>query len=793
MANKFGKRGVKIGLGVFGFMLVLMFVLWNRCGISGCPDVDRLKGYMPDEASTIVDQDGKEVAKLFVTRRVFVGLDSVPKHVPDAFVAMEDKRFYQHGGVDWRRVGGAAYKNIKELGIAEGSSTITMQLARNVFPENLPANQKTLWRKMGEAKVATSIEDKFTKKEIIELYLNQIYFGNGAYGIEAAAQEYFGKSATKLTLAEAATLAALPRAPSRLNPRSNRELALKGRSIVLARMRAQGLITPAQADEAESAKLRLRQGRLKSHERAPYFVEAVRRELEEQLGDAVYTEGYTIHTTLDLPTQLVLEEELRKQLSAIESGAFGTFRHRSYASVQKDSTRDEEGTTYLQGAGVFMDPRTGDVRALVGGRDFEDSQFNRATQSLRQPGSAFKPFVYAAAVSAGYPPSHQLMDRPIRLVLDRRNVWEPKNYDGTYAGTLTMRDALTHSKNIPTVRLAMDVGIERVVDMAHQMGLEGRIPSVPSVVLGAAEVTPIALTSAFATLATLGTHPKPRLITRVVDREGTVVWGQDATTRSVLDPSVAFIVTSMLKDVVDRGTATAVRGVGFTGVAAGKTGTTNDAADVWFVGYTPRMVGTIWLGFDRRQTVLRGATGGELAAPIWGRVMKRVAERTGDWLMPAGVELRQVDAHGNVLADNCPTLAGTRPEYFLTGSAPISSCYANPAYTYSDTFGYPTGYPTDTLESTDSWWQRLKARLARGDTLTTIADPTAEVTPVDTVRRDTLLGRAIRDSIVRNRIPTRPNLDSIRKPPPDTIRRTPPDTIRRDTLRSPFDTLRVSN
>lgn len=777
------KRGVQIGLGAAGLLVAVVVLLWFRCGWRGCPDVDLLKGYMPDEASVILDQDGQELGKLFLTRRVIVPLDSLPEHVPNAFVAMEDKRYWKHNGVDWRRVFGAAWKNVKELGIEEGSSTITMQLARNLFPEKLPANQRTLWRKIGEARVATLIEDKFSKEEILELYVNQIYFGNGAYGIEAAAQEYYGKPASKLSLAEAATLAAVPRAPSRLNPRSNLEESLVGRKVVLERMADQELITAQEAAEAAEQKLRLWQARMKTHERAPYFVEAVRRILEEQLGDAIYSEGYTIHTTLDIAMQKTVEEELTRQLTGIESGVYGRYRHTTYAVAKRDTVSNEEGTPYLQAAAVFMDSRTGDVRALVGGRDYDDSQYNRATQAMRQPGSAFKPFVYAAAVAGGYPPSHRLMDRPFRLVLDRRTTWEPKNYDGGYSGVLTMRDALTYSKNIPTVRLAMDVGIDRVVQMAHQIGLEGRIPSVPSVVLGAAEVTPLSMTSAFSTFSTLGTNAKPRLITRVEDRDGTVVWSQEPNTARALDGAVAYIVTSMLKDVVDRGTGTGVRAAGFSGVAAGKTGTTNDAADVWFVGFTPRMVGTIWMGFDRRKTVLRGATGGELAAPVWGRVMRRAGERTGDWLMPHGVEMRLVDAMGNVYGDNCPIQIGTHHEYFMTGTAPLASCYANPMYTYTDSLGYPV----DSLAYDDGWWRRLRRRLFGSDTIVP-SQPTAEIT--DSVRRPSeprILGTPV----------SRPAIDTLRgrlrdsiRAVPDTTRRVRPDTIRPDTTRPPPDTTR---
>jgi penicillin-binding protein 1A len=728
---------------------------------------------MPDKASVVLDHTGQEIGKLFLTRRVIVRLDSLPKHVPDAFIAMEDKRFWKHNGVDWTRVFGAAYRTIRELGITEGSSTITMQLARNVFPEHLPANQRTLWRKIGEARVARSIEKKYTKQQILELYLNQIYFGHGAYGIEGAAEEYFGKPASKLSLSEAATLAALPRAPSKLNPRSNRELALKGRGIVLARMEEQGMISAQEAEEAGKARLRLRRGVLKSNESAPYFVDAIRRQLEEQLGDVIYSDGYTIETTLDLPTQRIAEEELRKQMTAIESGAYGTFRHTSYAYAMRDTTETPEGTPYLQAAVVFMDPQTGDVRALIGGRDYLDSQFNRATQAQRQVGSAFKPFVYTAAVAAGYPPTYRLIDQPIRLAMDRRRYWEPKNYDGRYLGGVTMRQALAGSRNVPTVRLAMEVGVDQVVSMAHQAGLRGNIPSVPSVVLGTAEATPLDLTTAFATFATLGSHPEPRLVMRVLDSQGQVVWAQEPSSTTSLDPAVSFIVTSMLKDVVDRGTGTGVRAAGFRGVAAGKTGTTNDAADIWFVGFTPRIVGTIWLGFDKRSTVVRGASGGELAAPIWGRIMARLNESNVDWAMPGGVEIRNVDDMGNVYAENCPLLGPTHEEYFLSGTAPVATCYADPGYMYYDSLGYPV----DTLMMHDEWWQRLRRRLLGRDTIKT--------EPVDTM--PTLLGDTLQRDTARPRPDTvRPWItDTTRKPPRDTLRKPPRDTLLGDTLRKP--------
>jgi penicillin-binding protein 1A len=722
----------RVALGVSaGVLLAVMLLLYQRCGIAGCPDVDRLNGYMPDEASSIVDYQGEEIGKLFLTRRTIVPLDTLPKHVPAAFVAMEDRRFYDHNGVDWRRVFGAAYKNVKNLGIQEGSSTITMQLARNVFPDKLPAHKKTMFRKIAEARVARSIEKKFSKDEILELYLNQIYFGQGAWGIEAAAQEYYGKSAAKLTLPEAATLAALPRAPSRLNPRTNRDLALEGRKVVLERMVEQQMITQAEADEAAQAKLRLRQGKLKTNDPAPYFVEAVRNILEAELGDAIYSEGYTIHTTLDTRMQRVLEEELNKQLRAIESGAFGRFRHSSYAVARADTTDSERGTKYLQAAAIFMDPKTGDIRALIGGRNYEDSEFNRALQAQRQPGSAFKPFVYATAFDQGYAPTHRLMDRPLRLVLDRRNVWEPKNYDGTFSDVMTMRDALAQSRNVPTVRLATEVGISRVVETAKRMGLGGRIPQVPSVVLGSAEVTPIDMTAAYAAFANLGDRPDPRFVTRVVDRNNRVVWSSEPRRERVIEPTSAFLTTSLMQDVVDRGTATAVRAVGYPDPAAGKTGTTNDAADIWFIGFTPNMVGTIWMGFDQRQTIVPRASGGELAAPVWGRVMRRMNIRSNGWAPPPGIEMRMVDQFGNMLADNCPTTGATRQEYFREGSAPVAPCYTGMDYTYMDTSMYSDSVIRATRQDEERWWARLRGRIFGRSEPAPIEMPQTQQTPTE--------------------------------------------------------------
>jgi 1A family penicillin-binding protein len=724
---------------------VVLLVAYQTCGFEGCPEVEQVAGFVPEEASVVLDRNGEEVDKLFRVHRMVVGLDSLPEYVPQAFVATEDRNFYDHSGVDLPRVVGAMVENIRRGGIAEGFSTITMQVARNVFPERLPMQERTLNRKVAEIRVARQIESRYSKQEILELYMNQIYFGSGAWGIEAAAQEYFGKPSTELTLAEAALIAGLPQAPSRLNPRENMEGALERRATVLRRMESGGYIDAEQAAAARETEPELARSRMGAPTRAAYFVEHVRRIVEDRLGDVLYTGGYQIHTTLDAEAQAATERAMSQQLEAIEAGRYGGFRHRSYAAVMGDTARAVNGarTPYLQGAAVVMDVRSGDVLALVGGRDFEDSRFNRATQAKRQPGSAFKPFVYAAAIQAGHPPSMVLQDAPYRLVQDGR-VWEPRNYDGSYAGDITMRTALVRSQNIATVRLAEQVGLDRVISTARSLGITSDIPRYPSVAIGAAEVTLLEMVRAYATLAALGERPEPRFVTHVTDRNGRVVWQVAPRTSFGVSPEVAFITIDLMRDVISRGTGAPVRAAGFGLPAAGKTGTTNESADVWFVGSTPQITAGIWIGLDQRQQIMPRATGGRLAAPVWGRMMASIATEGSSWTPPSGIERRQVDSFGNVLAADCPTYGETREEYFLRGTVFAGACPGlGTAYDtlYQDTFGYEG----------DGWWQRLRERVLRQDEMEALPDP------------DTLP-----DTIIM-----RPPPDS---PQPGTPPDTPPDT-----------------
>lgn len=627
--------------------------LWERCGLRGCPSVERLDRFVPENASVVVDRHGGELARLYAIKREIVPLDSLPAYVPRAFLSIEDRRFRDHGGIDWRRALGAAWRNLRSLGIQEGFSTITMQLARNAFPDRLPYRERTVTRKLAEMRVATLIEERYTKDQILELYLNHVYFGSGAWGIAAAAHEYFRKPASSLTLAEAALLAGMVAAPNELNPRTRPVLAFQRRWVVLHAMWLQGLITASEANEASASPLITAAG-TRASGLALYFVEEVRHFMESEIGEALYTGGYTIHTTVDAAVQGVAEAELRDQLAAIEEGRFGRYEHPVYApgtggAQGKPASRSgaDAGTGYLQGAVVVLEATTGDVLAMVGGRDFLDSRFNRAVRARRQAASTFKPFIYAAALVNGYSPSARLDNTPIRRDMGGGRIWAPRNPGNRYADSISLRDALVFSSNVATIRLAEEVGLDRVATMATAVGLQGPFPLVPALALGAAEVTLIELVAAYAAFATLGRRPEPRIVMRVVDADGRVVWRREPQVREVLDPSVAFQVTDILRDVVERGTGSGVRAAGFRGPAAGKTGTSNNAADYWFIGFTPSRVAGVWIGLDLPHPIVAGTPADPIAPALWGNIMRRtVPASEAPWMPPPLTEARRVNDGG---------------------------------------------------------------------------------------------------------------------------------------------------
>ncbi|MGI8844445.1 MAG: penicillin-binding protein 1A [Gemmatimonadaceae bacterium] len=656
------------------------------CREWACPSVAVLEDFSPRQTSKLFAIDGRFIAEVGLERRTLIKLGDVPKSLRDAFVITEDKRFYDHAGIDWYRIVGAAVYNVRAGSWAQGFSTITMQLARNVFPERI-SRDKTLTRKIKEGKVSRDIEARYSKDKILELYLNQIYLGNGAHGVETAAQRYFGKSARDLNLSEAALLAALPKAPTRYDPRRFPDRAIQRRNTIIELMRREGAISDEDARLAKAYPLRLAR-REQSGEFAPYFVEWVRKHLDDQFGARLYNDGLRVFTTLDIDMQSAAERSIEAQLRAIEAGKYGRFTHVSYETyTAREALGDESGgnSPYLQAAFIALDARTGAVRALVGGRDFGDSKFNRATQALRQPGSTFKPIVYSDAVRNGMSAAYMLNDAPIAIPLPEGGEYSPQNYDANFEGPIPMRRALYLSRNVPAVRMGRELGEGSVIDMARRFGLTTPIPPFPSIFLGAADVYPLELVAAYTTFATLGVRSQPYAILRVENANGEVLWQANPSRTSVLAPQEAWLMVDMLQDVVRRGTAYgAVWGQGFRVPAGGKTGTTNDGTDVWFVGFTPDLVAGVWMGFDEPKKIKANAQGGQLAAPAWTSFMTEVYQRRATpqaWARPEEIVAVEIDRSTGLLRNPfCPTdVVGY--EYFIDGTQPMRECDVHSPFT----------------------------------------------------------------------------------------------------------------
>jgi penicillin-binding protein 1A len=554
---------------------------------SPCIDLSPLRDFRPDEGSVILDRNGNEVAMLYLAHRRMIALEQMPEHLRQAFIAVEDQRFHRHTGVDYRRVFGAIAANVAERRVSEGFSTITMQLARNVFPEQLPYRQRTIKRKLTEVRVARDVENAFSKDDILGFYLNTIYLGAGAHGVEAAARAYFGKAAAELTIAESALLAGLPQAPSRYDPYRNMDAAMRRRAIVLGLMHSTGAIDAGQLEKARGEPITLAFENLETARAAisgaaPYFVEEVRRDLERRFGRELYRGGLRIHTTLDLSVQQAAETSLETMLRRVEASEFGAYRAAVRDTLRDPGNGDGPAPAYIQGAVVVMEAATGDVLAMVGGRDFRESRFNRATQALRQPGSSFKPFVYVAAIEAGASPADMVSDGPVAVPDGTGRMWEPKNFseDSTGTGWMDVRTALVRSRNRAAVRVSQVAGVDSVIGAARRMGIATQIPEYPSVVLGSIDVRVLEMIAAYTPLAREdGYHTTPRMVPRVEDRDGRLLMTRAPQPEPAIDPETAYLVRNMLRGVVEGGTGTAVRTSGYRGPAAGKTGTTNNSTD----------------------------------------------------------------------------------------------------------------------------------------------------------------------------------------------------------------------
>ena len=612
------------------------------------------------QASLVFANDGSLVGEIGREMRTSVSIRALPKYVGQAFVAVEDQRFYQHNGVDLIGIAGAIKDDI--MGDRRGASTITQQLVGNMHPDAIDRNDKSIGRKLREQQAAREMEKHYNKEQILEGYLNDISFGHGYYGIESAAQHYFGKSASKLTLAEAATLAAMPKGPAIYDPVLHPDRARERRNTVLALMAQQHYITQGDASSAQASPV-ITAPNWGMPAPAGYFIDVVRVQAT-RAGIPVMSGGYRIYTSLDPLLQTAATDALRDEAAEIE--AKPGYRHPTIAS----------GNDYLQGAVVALDPATGDVRALVGGRDYSRSSYDRAVDGMRQPGSSFKPIVYATAVADSLPPTTMLADTAIAILLPNGRYYRPDDSDHRYLGEITMREAFAKSRNIVAVELGQRLGMDSVIATARRMGITSAIAPVPSSAIGASTVQPLNLISAYTTFANLGTPVTPRFIYRVEDASGKVLMSQPVHALApALDPRVTFVTRDMMRDVVDRGTATIVRKYIPPSVpVAGKTGTTNDNTDAWFIGLTPGLVAGVWMGFDRPTPMGSGAAGGSFAAPVWGRMVARYLTargvRTNEWPPPIGVISAELDRATGQMATALTPPAQRYTEYFVEGTEP---------------------------------------------------------------------------------------------------------------------------
>jgi penicillin-binding protein 1A len=628
------------------------------------------------QASLVLARDGSLIGEIGKEIRINVQIGSLPKYLPHAFVAVEDHRFYQHDGVDVVGIAGALKDNI--FGERRGASTITQQLVGNMHPTLIDRTDRSLGRKLAEQSAAREMEKHYTKDQILEAYLNQIGFGHGWFGVEMAARHYFGKSAAKLSLSEAASLAAMPKGPALYDPLKYPDRVRQRRNVVLSLMADQGYITRAQATATQAAPL-VTFPNAGYSAYSPWFVDVVRVQAT-RAGIPVAQGGYRIYTSLDPVLQNAATSALAEETAALESQP--DYAHPKYTpGSTPGGSKSGRLTGYLQGMVVALDPTSGDVRALVGGRDYNDSQFDRAVDGMRQPGSSFKPIVYALAIADSISPNTIFQDTALAITLPNGTVYSPENSDGQFLGPLTLREALAKSRNGVSVQLGQRLGIDSIANLAHRMGLSSRIAPYPSSAIGASVVQPLDLVAVYTTFANLGTPVEPRFIYRVEDRNRKIVLSREVKALApALDPRVTYVVRDMMRDVVERGTAASIRRYLPESIpVAGKTGTTNDNSDVWFIGLTPDLVAGVWLGFDKPTSITAGAAGGSLAAPVWGKMLARyyaakpeilTSRAAQQWTPPIGVIFGDVDrATGELATEQTPT-DRRYTEYFVEGTEP---------------------------------------------------------------------------------------------------------------------------
>jgi 1A family penicillin-binding protein len=685
---------------------------WTSCGWRGCPSADALRAWRPTVGGAVLAADGKSIGTLSTLRRNAVRLKDVSPLTRQAVVAVEDRRFRSHHGVDWRGVVRAMWVNTRALGVREGASTISMQVARLIFLGGGGA-EESYSRKLLEARYAYLLESALTKDQILEHYLNTVYLGDGAFGVDAASRSYFGHAAAEATVSEAALLAGLAQAPSLYSPRAHPERARRRRATVLSRLVSQGVITAAVGQAAASAPIEVVDSDARARgalvasswgaEAARATVDSLRR--AGALPAWATDDAITVRTTINARAQRAAERAVARGAAALDARR---------APWERDAAN-----TRTQGALVALDPGTGAVRAIVGGRQLERGGFDRARRAARPVGSAFKPFVYATALADTLTVATLVSDTPIELTVGN-DVWRPANFDDRYYGPITVRQAVARSANAAAVRVAEQAGIDNIRRVAQRAGITTPLPQVPALALGAAALTPLELTGAYAVFANGGRRVTPHLVLRIDDAFGRVLWRTDApSARPALDPRDAFLVQSLLRSVVDDGTAQAIRQSGVRGPVGGKTGTTNDATDVWFVGFTPTLVAGVWLGADTPTPLAERASGGRDVAPVWADFVRNgwhSPERDTAWRAPAGLERRRVDALTGLLADEW--CGQSRMEWFKVGTAPTRSCREAPASDHDHFFTIDTDEESEVPDvHVDIDWRRVVPDLLEGKRL----------------------------------------------------------------------------
>ena len=707
-----------VGVVLFSLLVLLAAAVGASVGLilvysTDLPQVEELERYRPSSVTELYDGQGRVIGTFALQRRVIATYDDYPEVLRNALISIEDKDFYRHSGINIWRIVGAAYRDIESGGKVQGASTLTMQLARNLFL----SPDRSFYRKVQEALLAIQIERRFTKPQIFTLYANQIFLGHGAYGYEAASEYYFSKPARQLKLEEAALLAGLPKAPQYYSPINHPERAIKRRNLVLNAMLEDGKITAAQAAEAKNKPIVLNLQK-DPNSLAPHYVEEIRRYLEAKYGsDQVHQGGLRVYTSLDMDLQKTASHALLDGLAAYErrhgwrgklinviaqgqtldkydnpdwdeepelSGYVHALVTQSSATAaqirfgQHTATLAPADMTWAlpkskakisdvlragdvvyvkllsldatgkgrvtleqdsgaEGALVAIDNATGEIKAMVGGRDFNQSKFNRATQALRQVGSSFKPYVYTAVIDQGGSPDDTILDAPTTFQT-ASGPYTPHNYDGRFEGAITLRRALAQSRNIPALKLADRIGIKTVIDYAHRLGITENIPAYLPVALGSAEITPLEQTAAFSVFPNDGLRVAPRYITKVTDYEGRILEEDFSDAKDAISSRTARIMTSMLREVVLHGTAAAAAKMPFP--LAGKTGTTNDFTDAWFVGFSPNITCGVWIGYDEKKSLGDKETGARAALPVWMQFMSvaLTGKEPGEFQPPPGVQ-----------------------------------------------------------------------------------------------------------------------------------------------------------